>query len=1315
MPSTENNDVTDFRAEDAIDVVLDALGDIVETPPESIDSTAILTALGIDSYTAVRLRRRLLEDTGVDLELTDFLGAATASSIAQRIGRQRNEAGPAPSLTSPTTSEADEHPADNSFELGPVQQAYLVGREPAFPLGGVATYYYHEYDRATADTHADLRTLENAWNAVVQRHPMLRFVVNTDARGVVRDTCPRYSFDVTDLTQVAPEACTVALNELRRENSHRVLPIETGPLYDIRVALLPGGITRLFVGFDILALDMAGWITLMREWGARVNGQNDFQPLGPTFLDIVRAKTIDPDHLSRRAADLEYWSARSRELPAGPNLPWLATPDSLGIPRFTRCSADLTAQEWDSLRRACASRGLTPTAVLLASFAMTLRQWGATENFALNTTLFDREHSDDKQATTDSIGDFTTTILVEIQPVEHCDFETFSAAVNHRFWSDMDHRTVSGMEVRRLTADASLTPTHPVVFTSGLGLSNRDESPTEWLGTEMFGVSQTPQVLLDHIVREDGGRLLIAWDAVEGALDPDFVRSMASAHARLLQRLAHDDSTWTDNALTHDPTFLSPEPVTPNAFDAAGPLLTDPFDARTDRSTPAVICGSTELSADQVHRGAGDIAAALAGRGIGPGDVVAVSSEKTPAQIIAVLGIAASGAAYVPAEPNWPAERIASVVRQADITHALIAADNDRSQWPDHVEVITFDSAGKVDADGSADLQQTAPCRPDAGDLAYIIFTSGSTGEPKGVAVEHRAVRTTLDDLMGRYPLTADDRVLGLSAFSFDLSVFDIFSVLGAGGALVLPDSTRLRDPGHWMDVMSRHRITLWNTAPALLEMLVEYVEIEPERARHAFASLRLVFLSGDYIPTTLPDRLRALAPEATIVSLGGATEASIWSIFHPIGHVDPEWTTIPYGRALGGQSFHILDDGVACAVGQTGELYIGGGGLARGYIGNPEQTSARFVMHPATGLRLYHTGDLGRWRTDGAIEFLGRVDRQVKIAGHRIELGEIDSTLERLPEVRAAVASSVPGPDDRPRLICFVVDAATGNLAADTDLVAALQVHLPPYMIPSRFVRLASLPVTPNGKVDHHALPNPFKREPAPQVPTLSAEDVPQAIETLSGDASLDVLADALARGLELRLTVTAGSLSPRKSLDAAIQWADRTVRHLGDAVAVHEVHATNGLLELHIRALESAATGPVGPADSTERENSDNPRKHVDSKIEELVNGVFTDLLGEDIDPATPFFDAGATSLTLVLAHRRLSAAASFDDFTVIDLFANPTVNSLTSFLTDLGKAPAYSPIATPPLEHASRLPRTSKPGAVDRFDARLAARLHAAEVAR
>ncbi|MGK2885049.1 MAG: AMP-binding protein, partial [Rhodococcus sp. (in: high G+C Gram-positive bacteria)] len=914
MPSTQNPDVTDHRTEAPIDAVLEALGDIVETPPEAIDPDTVLTALGIDSYTAVRLRRRLFEDTEVDLELTDFLGDATASSLAEHIARNIGHPRSETPTATPMADESDPHvdasPRDESFELSAVQQAYLVGREPAFPLGGVATYYYYEFDRTsternTSDAREDLRVLEKAWNAVVRRHPMLRFTVTADARGVVQPSVSKYSFDVTDLTQASPEARSAAVEDLRRVHSHRVLPTETGPLYDIRAALLPGDVTRLFVGFDVLALDMAGWITLMREWGARVNGRSDFARLGLAFPDIVRARRSDPQYQRRRAADVRYWTERAPEISPGPALPWLAEPHELGVPRFTRYATELSTRQWDLLQAAATARGLTPTAVLLASFAITLHCWGATEAYALNTTLFDRDHTEEEQPPAESIGDFTTTVLVQMPLVADSDFAAFSAAVNHQFWSDMDHRTVSGMEVlrlgnKRIPQSANIVhipgPSHPVVFTSGLGLSERPDSPTEWLGTEVFGVSQTPQVLLDHIVRDDGGRLRIAWDTVDGALDPDLVRAMAQAHQRLLGRLAENDDTWTDRALAHDPTFRPPEPVADNAFTATGPLLTDPFDARAADASPAIISGAAEHSAERVRSATTDIATTLATRGIGPGDIVAVSAEKSPAQIIAVLGVAASGAAYVPVEPSWPAERVASVVRQAGIEHALLSAGTDTQQWPPHVDILVFDEGGTIGSDGSTSLEQTARRVRDAENLAYIIFTSGSTGEPKGVAIEHRAARTTLDDLMGRYPLTSGDRVLGLSAFSFDLSVFDIFSVIGAGGALVLPDSARLRDPGHWMDVMKKHHITLWNTAPALLEMLVEYAETEPERARRAFSSLRLVFLSGDYIPTTLPDRMRALAPEATLVSLGGATEAAIWSIFHPIERVDPEWTTIPYG-----------------------------------------------------------------------------------------------------------------------------------------------------------------------------------------------------------------------------------------------------------------------------------------------------------------------------------------------------------------------------------------------------------------------------------
>lgn len=239
------------------------------------------------------------------------------------------------------------------------------------------------------------------------------------------------------------------------------------------------------------------------------------------------------------------------------------------------------------------------------------------------------------------------------------------------------------------------------------------------------------------------------------------------------------------------------------------------------------------------------------------------------------------------------------------------------------------------------------PARPE--DLAYVIFTSGSTGEPKGVMIDHRAALNTVVDVNQRFAVGPQDRVLGVSSLSFDLSVWDIFGILSAGGVLVLPSAGERRDAQRWLELISTHGVTVWNSVPPLLEMLVEYAAAAA--GGDGLAGLRLVLLSGDWIPIALPERLRRLAPAAQVVSLGGATEASIWSITYPIGEVDPNWASIPYGRPLANQRFHVLDERLeARPVWVPGELYIAGDGLARGYWRDEERTAQRFPTHPHTG-----------------------------------------------------------------------------------------------------------------------------------------------------------------------------------------------------------------------------------------------------------------------------------------------------------------------------------------------------------------------------
>ncbi len=386
-------------------------------------------------------------------------------------------------------------------------------------------------------------------------------------------------------------------------------------------------------------------------------------------------------------------------------------------------------------------------------------------------------------------------------------------------------------------------------------------------------------------------------------------------------------------------------------------------------------------------------------------------------------------------------------------------------------ETIAPLSAARVwtlDASSLAEPAALAESLPDPQDLAYVIFTSGSTGLPKGVMIDHRGAVNTVLDVNRRFDVGPRDRVLALSALSFDLSVYDIFGLLAAGGAIVVPEHDRRLDPAHWLELVNTCQVTMWNSVPALMELLVDNAAATGSTLPH----LRVVLMSGDWIPVTLPDRIREVAPQASITSLGGATEASIWSICYPIERVDPEWTSIPYGKPMTNQAFHVLNHALEpCPVWVTGELYIGGVGLALGYWRDEEKTRAAFIVHPQTGERLYRTGDLGRLLPDGNIEFLGRDDFQVKIQGHRIELGEIEAALVEHPAVKEAVVAAIGANREDKHLAAYYVVHA-GNIVDSFDLRRFLADRLPEYMVPHIYHELAELPLTANGKVDRGSLP---------------------------------------------------------------------------------------------------------------------------------------------------------------------------------------------------------------------------------------------------
>jgi len=967
------------------------------------------------------------------------------------------------------------------FPLTPLQRAYWLGRNGTVELGGVATHLYVEQT-----CHGlDLERLGDALNRLIERHDMLRAVLDGEGQQRVLPQVPRYRIAVADAPAV--------LAATRGQLSHQVLDPQRWPLFDIRATRLPGGAVCLHLSLDLLILDAASIAMFLREWRALYDGAA--LPALPafTFRDWVLSRQAAAAG-QRGEAARAYWAARIGALPPAPELPLRSRAGAVRAPRFRRREWRVPCASWERIKSQGRRRGLTPACMVMSAYGEVLARWSAMPRFTLNVTIDLRDRGQPGAA--GILGDFTSMVLHEVDRSRtHEGFAAFAAAQQQRLLQDLAHADADGTEVRREWARRhGVAPgaAMPVVFTSLLGLGDFGVSD---FGDRTYGLSQTSQVWLDHQCTEDGGDLLLVWDAVDDAFMPGVLDAMFASYAALFGRLADEGGAWDRTGLAGLPAAmqLRREALNRTAVDLSRQGL---HAALVERAAAcpgavAVVTPGRTLRYGELLAESAAVADRLLAGGVAAGEPVAVLMRKGWEQVVGVLGVLLAGGAYVPVDADLPPRRQRELlglcgVRQVLTQPGLPDAALQEGPWMVHAL-----RPGEHAACGERHRRSLldAPDRP-----AYVIFTSGTTGVPKGVVIGHAAAHNTVEAVNRLFDVGTGDAVLGLSSLSFDLSVYDIFGVLGAGGTLVLPGADRAHDPVHWCELMHTHGITLWNSAPQLMRMLLD--GLAPGEALPG--ALRTVLLSGDFTPLDTADRLRHHGCTAELVSLGGATEAAIWSVFHRVRGIDPAWHSIPYGRPLPNQTICVLDSALRPTPDHVrGRIHIGGAGLAQGYLGDEALTASRFITHPASGERLYDTGDFGFHAEDGSVVILGRDDGQVKIRGHRVELGEIEAVLCRHPAVSQA-AVVAPLADGARQLVAYVQPGPGADAAA---LEAGLREHLaerlPAYMLPRRIVPLARLPLSANGKLDLRALPEPAERAAAPvrMAPRNDAEAAIHAI----------------------------------------------------------------------------------------------------------------------------------------------------------------------------------------------------------------------------
>ncbi len=989
-------------------------------------------------------------------------------SLARKQGSSKKIAG-LPSV------QADVPNRFNPFPLTDLQQAYLIGRSEGIELGNISCHGYAEVDMEDWDKER----FQSALQKLIDRHEMLRCVVLPEGRQQILASPQRYEIRVNDLRGRNAAEATARLEAIRARMSHQVHASDQWPLFEFTVSLLNQKVNRLHVSLDLLIADGRSFEILFQELMQLYHHpETSLPPIDLSFRDYLYA-LVALEQTDAFLASKEYWMARIPTLPPSPELPLEKNPSSIDRPVFQRRGTRLDPELWRALKEKAAQFQSTPVGTLVGAFAEVLAIWSKNPLFTINLTLFNRLPLHPQSNSI--IGDFTSVNLLEVDNSMLAPFTARLLQQRERLWRDLDHRYFSGIQVmRELARFQRVGPTAimPVVFTSLLNLGEQSDGNT-WssrLGKTVYSITQTPQVYLDFMVYEEKGSLVINWDAVEELFPAGLLDDIFAAYQRLLQDLAADDSAW-QRTLAENARRLIPDAqmaIRQAANDTAAPIADDllhtPFlNQVAQRPTQLAVCTpDRRLTYMEVYRCACRIEQELLRCQVKPNDLVAVMMQKGWEQIVAVLGIHFAGAAYLPIDPELPAERQRFLLEHANAKVAFTqSALRDRLSVPASVEVFEVDRLKPAEEGEPTDRRRQKP-----EDLAYVIYTSGSTGVPKGVMIDHRGALNTVLDINQRFAVGPEDRILAVSRLSFDLSVYDIFGLLAAGGAIVMPAPDLAYDANHWAELILKERVTIWDTVPALLQLLVDQAD-KPELLGD---SLRLVMMSGDWIPLGLPDQIRRVLPKVNVVSLGGATEASIWSILFPIGEVESTWKSIPYGKAMLNQSFHVMNQDLApCPTWVPGQLYIGGIGLAKGYLHDEQKTNSSFIVNPANGERLYRTGDLGRFLPDGNIEFLGREDFQVKVQGYRIELGEIEARLQEHENVDlciVAVREDTPG---EKRLVGYVV-AKQGTSVDPAEVREYLRGKLPEYMVPAAIVTLERFPLTPNGKVDRKALPAPAR-----------------------------------------------------------------------------------------------------------------------------------------------------------------------------------------------------------------------------------------------
>ena len=916
----------------------------------------------------------------------------------------------------------------------------------------------------------DAAALQRAIDAVVARHEILRTTYAEVAGAPVqlaRPTMPA-ALRVVDLRSGTAETREATAIALLQDEAATPFDLTRGPMLRAVLVQLSDSESLLLLLAHHIAVDGASIGVIMREISTLYSrGAEPLPALPIQYADYAEweQQALSGDRLERLLA---YWRNALDGAPGAVALPfdWPRTASAAG--RGARHVTTLPSTLATAIGALARRRGVTPYVAYLAAFQALLHRYSGQNDIVVGSPTAGRTHTE----TQDLVGYFVNTLALRARFDNDPTFVQLLAQLKDASLGALEHqelpheKLVLDLQAGRTDASAGL---FSVMFTlqdrgaPALRLGEATAEPAAIdVGASKFDLSLS--------LTETAGGLRISVEYRADLFDAGTIERFVTHYQSLMRGVIDAPDTVVSKLPLITPAERRQVLVEWNdtAVEYAGPgTLLDLLEAQAIR-TPSAVAVEHEgdpLTYEELHARADILAQWLRSRGVGPGSLVAVCLERSANLVVALLGVLKAGAAYVPLDPEYPADRLAYMLTDAGA--AVIISEQRMLGLLPATTCLTL----ALDTDWRSALAGTAGqrgARPQPDHPAYMIYTSGSTGRPKGALNSHRGIANRLQWMQAEYRLTAGDAVLQKTPASFDVSVWEFFWPLMAGARLVLASPGGHRDPRYLMETIARYNVTVLHFVPSMLAVFLAAPELEG-----CCASVRDVICSGEALSSDLARRFFAALPLARLHNLYGPTEAAVDVSYLCCARDEPR-AMVPIGRPVANTRLYVLDvDMQPSPIGVPGELYIGGVQVGMGYHRRKELTAERFILDPFAPGRLYRTGDRARWLADGTIEFLGRLDCQVKIRGQRVELGEIEALLAAMPGVATAAAIVYDVAAGDSRLVAYVVP--THGLVPDVSaLLAALRRAVPAAMVPSALVVLDALPLTPNGKLDRRALPAP-------------------------------------------------------------------------------------------------------------------------------------------------------------------------------------------------------------------------------------------------